>query len=267
MHRLKDKRALVTGAAQGIGLAIARRFAEQGARVILSDINDGLGEEVSRTLGEGACYRHLDVSREADWQQLAAELAGEDGGLDIVVNNAGITGFLESPGPHDPEHLDMDSWHTVHATNMDGVALGCKYAIQLCKHSAAASIINISSRSGVVGIPGAAAYASSKAAVRNHSKSVALYCAEQGYPIRCNSIHPAAIMTPMWDAMLGQGEARDAAIKAVEAGIPMGRMGDADDVAYAALYLASDESKYLTGIELTIDGGILAGAQAAPEQT
>ena len=267
MNRLNNKHALVTGAAQGIGLAIARRFVEQGARVILSDVNDSLGEEVSRALGERASYRHLDVASEEDWQQLAKDLLDRGEGLDIVVNNAGITGFLESPGPHDPEHLDMASWQTVHATNMDGVALGCKYGIQLCKGSSAASIINISSRSGLVGIPGAAAYAASKAAVRNHSKSVALYCAGQGYPIRCNSIHPAAIMTPMWDAMLGQGEAREAAIREVEAGIPMGRMGEPDDVAYAALYLASDESKYLTGIELTIDGGILAGAQAAPTQS
>ncbi|MCG8526331.1 MAG: SDR family oxidoreductase, partial [Opitutales bacterium] len=175
-----------------------------------------------------------------------------------------ITGFVETPGPHDPEHLDLDSWHNVHATNLDGVALGCKYAIGLMKQSAAASIVNISSRSGVVGIPAASAYASSKAAVRNHTKSVALYCAQQGYAIRCNSIHPGAILTPMWDTMLGDGEQRDAAIEAIAADVPLGVMGEPNDVAYAALYLASDESKYVTGIELTIDGGILAGSAAAP---
>ena len=132
------------------------------------------------------------------------------------------------------------------------------------KASQAASIINISSRSGLVGIPAAAAYAASKAAVRNHSKTVALYCAEQGYAIRCNSVHPGAILTPLWDAMLGEGEHREEAIKAVASDVPLGTMGEPDDVAHAVVYLASDESKYVTGIELVIDGGILAGSSAAP---
>jgi 3(or 17)beta-hydroxysteroid dehydrogenase len=122
----------------------------------------------------------------------------------------------------------------------------------------------VNSRSGVVGIPGAVAYAANKAAVRNHTKSVALYCAEKGYDIRCNSIHPAAIMTPMWDAMLGEGEQRAKSIKKIESGIPLGHFGEPNDVAYGALYLACDESKYVTGTELTIDGGILAGSEARP---
>lgn len=264
MARLKGKIALVTGAAQGIGLSIAQLFADEGATVILSDINDELGEAESGHISGNTEYRHLDVASEGDWQRAEQELLSKFGSLDVVVNNAGISGFLETSGPHDPEHLDIASWHKVHATNLDGVALGCKYGISLCRQSAGASIVNISSRSGIVGIPGAAAYASSKAAVRNHTKSVALYCAEKGYPIRCNSIHPAAIMTPMWDAMLGEGEARAAGIRAVEAGIPMKKMGEPLDVAYAALYLASGESKYLTGIEINVDGGILAGASAAP---
>ncbi len=128
------------------------------------------------------------------------------------------------------------------------------------------SIINISSRSGLVGIPRAVAYASSKAAIRNHTKSVALYCAEERYPIRCNSIHPAAILTPMWEPMLGKTEEqRQAALASISQDIPLKKMGEPLDVAYAAVYLASDESKYLTGVELNIDGGILAGAAAAPK--
>ncbi|NEQ47311.1 MAG: SDR family oxidoreductase [Leptolyngbya sp. SIOISBB] len=266
MRRVEDKIALVTGAARGIGLAIAKLLASEGATVILSDINDVLGEKSARDVAGNSEYRHLDVAVEAEWQALADDIEQKYGHLDIVINNAGITGFLETSGPHDPENLDMASWHKVHATNLEGVALGCKYAIKLMKASARASIVNISSRSGLVGIPAAVAYASSKAAVRNHSKSVALYCAEKGYPIRCNSIHPGAILTPMWDAMIGEGPQREAAIKAIAADVPLKVMGTPDDVAYAALYLASDESKYVTGIELNIDGGILAGSVAAPSK-
>jgi len=264
MSRLEGKTAVITGAARGIGQAIAQLFSSEGARVVLSDIDDELGNAVARKIGVSATYIHLDVSKEADWETASHFIEKEYGPIDIVINNAGITGFLETSGPHDPENLDMDSWHKVHETNLDGVALGCKYGIRLMKNATSASIVNISSRSGLVGIPAAAAYASSKAAVRNHTKSVALYCAEKGYPIRCNSIHPGAIFTPMWDAMLGEGAQREAAIRDTAAGVPLGVMGDAEDVAYAALYLASNESKYVTGIELNVDGGILAGSTAAP---
>ena len=126
------------------------------------------------------------------------------------------------------------------------------------------SIINISSRSGMVGIPGAAAYASSKAAIRNHSKTVA--CAQNGWNIRCNSIHPAAIMTPMWEPMLGQGETREQAIKAMVKDTPLQRFGEASEVAAIAVMLGSDEARYITGAEMTIDGGILAGSAAVPGQ-
>ena len=266
MGRLKNKVALVTGAARGIGQAIAELFAAEGAQVIVTDVLKKEGQAVANGIGKKAEFMDLDVSQEADWKRVCDYLADHYNGLDILVNNAGITGFLEAAGPFDPENLDMDSWHQVMQTNLDGVALGCKYAIQLMKMTGAGSIVNISSRSGIVGIPAAAAYAASKAGVRNHSKSVALYCAEQAYPIRCNSIHPGAILTPMWDAMLGTGEQRDAAIAEVTAEVPLGTMGEPKDVAYAALYLASDESKYVTGSELHIDGGILAGSIAAPQQ-
>lgn len=266
MHRLQDKVVLVTGAARGIGLAIAELFCEEGAKVILSDIRDELGEKVTSTINGEAVYHHLDVADEKDWALASSYILNKYGKLDVLINNAGITGFLETTGPHDPENLDIESWHKVHRVNLDGVAFGCKQAIKLMRDTSSASIVNISSRSGIVGIPGAAAYASSKAAIRNHTKTVALYCAEKGYSIRCNSIHPGAILTPMWDAMLGEGEARQEAIKAVEKDIPLNRMGEANDVAYAALYLASEESKYVTGIELNVDGGILAGSSAAPSQ-
>jgi NAD(P)-dependent dehydrogenase (short-subunit alcohol dehydrogenase family) len=255
---------LVTGAASGIGRAIAERFHAEGAVVVLTDIEDIAGEAAARALGDRAQYLRLDVRREDHWRAAFTALKHQYNRLDVLVNNAGISGWPQTKGPHDPEHLDLESWHQVHATNLDGVALGCKYAIQLMKHHLSGSIVNISSRSGVVGIPAVTAYASSKAAVRNHTKSVALYCAQQRYGIRCNSIHPGAILTPMWDAILGTDEHRAARIQGVAKEVPLGRMGTPLDVAHAAVYLASDESAYVTGAELHIDGGLLAGTAATP---
>lgn len=265
MQRLENKVALITGSARGIGKAIAELFASEGANVIVSDINDSLGNQTVNEINSSNCeYKHLDVSLEDDWIIISKYIRSKFGKLDILVNNAGITGFIESSGPHDPENLDINSWQKVHAVNSDGVALGCKYAIKLMKENGG-SIVNISSRSGLVGIPQAVAYASSKASVRNHTKSVALYCADMNYGIRCNSIHPGAILTPMWDEMLPKDEdQKKEAIKAISQDIPLKVMGEAKDVAYATLYLASDESKYVTGIELNVDGGILAGSSAAP---
>jgi 3(or 17)beta-hydroxysteroid dehydrogenase len=144
------------------------------------------------------------------------------------------------------------------------VFLGCRYAIGAMKGRGAGSIINISSRSGQVGQPAAAAYAASKAAVRNHTKTVALYCAEQGWAIRCNSIHPGAILTPMWEPLLGEGEDRAARMAAFVADTPLRRFGDPAEVAALAVLLASDEATYMTGAELTIDGGLLAGSAVRP---
>lgn len=263
MGRLKGKIALVTGSSQGIGEAIVERFVKEGAMVILTDIADEKGEKIAQKLGASAHYHHLDVGDEGKWVKLMAHIMQEFGQLDVLVNNAGITGFSEGFGPQDPEHTSLEDWHKIHRVNMDGVFLGCKHALRVMKKKGG-SIINMSSRSGMVGIPRAAAYASSKASNRNHTKTVALYCAEKGYNIRCNSIHPGAILTPLWDAMLGNGETRTQAIEAVAAGVPLHRMGTPEEVAALVLYLATDESGYITGSEFTIDGGILAGSTASP---
>jgi 3(or 17)beta-hydroxysteroid dehydrogenase len=262
--RLANKVALVTGAARGIGAAIAEAFVAEGAVVYVSDIDDVAGQNVAVWLGDSAVYRHLDVRNEPEWSAVTAAVVAERGRLDVVVNNAGITGLEDGPVRHDPEHASLDDWRAVHRTNLDGVFLGCKYAIRAMRPRRAGSIINISSRSGLVGIPAAAAYASSKAAVRNHTKSVALYCAEQGLRVRCNSIHPAAILTPMWEPMLGQGPDREARMRAFVRDTPLRRFGTPEEVAAVAVLLASDESAYMTGAELNIDGGILAGSAAAP---
>ena len=266
MKRLEGKTALVTGAARGIGAAIASAFVDNGAFVYLTDIDDGPGQELAVGLCGQAHYVHLDVRDEDQWQSVMARVLDERAGLNVLVNNAGITGFEGGCFVHDPEHVSLEDWRAVHRTNLDGVFLGCKHAIQAMRRSASVgSIINISSRSGLVGIPAAAAYASSKAAVRNHTKTVALYCAEQGLPIRCNSIHPAAILTPMWEPMLGEGPEREIRMREFVQDCPMRRFGRPDEVAAVAVLLASDEAAYMNGAELNMDGGILAGAVAAPK--
>lgn len=262
--RLNGKISLVTGAARGIGAAIAEAFAREGSTVWLADIRDDDGSRTSRKLGSQAVYRRLDVRADADWTNVVDEILAADGRLDVVVNNAGITGFEDAAGSHDPEHASLDDWHAVHRTNLDGVFLGCKHAIRAMRPRGTGSIINISSRSGQVGIPGAAAYASSKAAVRNHTKTVALYCAEQGLQIRCNAILPAAVLTPMWEPLLGEGPERARNMADIVADTPLRRFAEPGEVAALAVLLASDEATYMTGSELTIDGGLLAGTAARP---
>ena len=259
MPRLNTKTCIVTGAGRGIGAAIARAFATEGASVVVTDKDEDSAAALARDIG-GQAMR-LDVASEQDWEALAQAWPE----CDVMVNNAGITGFEEGLRPHDPETASLQDWRAGHAVNLDGTFLGCRYAIRAMRARGAGSIINISSRSGLVGIPAAAAYASSKAAVRNHTKSVALYCAEQGLNIRCNSIPPAAILTPMWEPMLGTGLDRAERMAAFVADTPLRRFGDAEEVAALAVLLASDEAAYMTGAELNIDGGLLAGSAATPK--
>ena len=258
MQILSDTLCVVTGSARGIGKAVCEAFVREGARVLLTDIDDDTGQAAARELG---CEWHrLDVASEADWDALAKAYPT----VDVLVNNAGITGFEDGPAPHDPENASLAEWHRVHAVNTAGCFLGCRYALRAMRAAGTGSIINMSSRSGMVGIPGAAAYAASKAAIRNHTKSVALYAAQQGLAIRCNSIHPAAVLTPMWEPMLGEGPEREANMAALVADTPLKRFGTVEEVAALCVYLASDESGYMTGAELTLDGGLLAGSAASP---
>ena len=263
MGRLQDKVTLVTGAASGIGAGIARAFAREGAIVWLTDIDEPGGAALAAELGERHRFARLDVAVEADWA-LVEELVAAHGRLDVLVNNAGITGLEAGTAPHDPEHATVAEWRRVHQVNLEGTFLGCRAAIRAMRPQRRGSIINMSSRSGLVGIPRAAAYASSKAAIRNHTKSVALWCASEGLEIRCNSVHPAAIMTPMWDAMLGTGPDREARIAAMAKDTPLKRFGTVEEVAELVVFLASDEATYITGSEFDIDGGLLAGSAASP---
>ena len=226
--------------------------------VILTDIDETLGQKTAEALG--ARFEPLDVSQEDQWQRISNKFPK----LDILVNNAGITGFESGEMVHDPAHVSLEAWRAVHAVNLDGTLLGCRYAINAMKDNGTGSIINISSRSGLVGIPGAAAYASSKAAIINHTRSVALYCAQQGWQIRCNAIAPAAILTEIWEPMLGDGPDREARMAALVADTPLKRFGEPSEVAAVAVMLASDEAAYMTGETLTLDGGLLAGSAASP---
>ncbi len=265
MGRLDGKIALVTGAARGIGLAVARAFVAEGAAaVVLGDIRDEEGRAAAASAGPGATYLHLDVREERDWASAVADVVLRHRRLDVLVNNAGITG-LEDPGATgDPEHVTLEHWRAVMATNLEGAMLGCKHGIRAMRRTGAGSIVNVSSRSGLVGMPGAAAYAASKAGVRNHTKTVALWCAQEGLAIRCNSVHPAAILTPMWEPLLGDGPDREARIRAFVAETPLRRFGTPEEVAAVCVHLASDESVYTTGAEFHVDGGLLAGSAAVP---
>ena len=254
MGRVANKIALVTGAAQGLGEAIAHKLAEEGAVVIATDINEaGVAETAAainaRFEGRAHSLKH-DVTSLDEWTA-AVELAERLGGLNILVNNAGIG----SIGNVVDETLER--WRMVHAVDLDSVFFGCKVALPLMERSGAGSIINISSIAGIIAGHNYAAYNSAKAAVCHLSKSIALDCARRQTDIRCNSVHPVFIDTPILDGMSGRNE-RDVLLQKLGKQIPIGKVGEPDDVAFAVLYLASDESKFVTGSELRVDGGISA---------
>jgi len=258
--RLADKVAIVTGAASGIGLATARAFLRAGARVAASDLDApdlaALGLDPDSTLG----LAH-DVGEEADWGEVVAATLSRFGRLDILVNNAGVGGV----GPL----LDtsLADWRAVMRVNLDGVFLGTRAAVramQAAERTSTGTVVNVSSVLGLVGAAaGVAAYSASKGAVRLFSKSVALECAALGWTIRVNSVHPGYIATPLLERRLRQrAEAEGLAVgdlvRGLEAKHPIGRLGTAEDVAAAILYLASDEAAFVTGAELVIDGGYTA---------
>jgi NAD(P)-dependent dehydrogenase (short-subunit alcohol dehydrogenase family) len=259
MKRFTGRVALVTGDTSEIGIACARRFLCEGARVILAGRGGVAGRGAAERLGAGCSHRDLDVRVEADWEALLTAIAAEHGRLDILVNNAGISGTgEEDPGALDPETATLDGWRNIHATNLDGAFLGCKHAMRLLRESPGGAIVNVGSGSANAGRPTRAAYASSKAALASLSRSVAIHCAARGYPVRCNTVMPSRILTAIWDPVLGAGPERERRLASLAERVPLRRFGTPEEVAAAVLFLASDEASFITGSELTVDGGLAA---------
>ena len=247
--RLQGKVALITGAARGQGAAEARLFAQEGAKVVLADVTDQEGIAVATEIAEegaDAIYVHLDVTNEAEWEAAVIETVSKFGKLDILVNNAGIwrRGHVTE--------TSSEQWDSILDVNSKGVFLGTKAAIPEMRKAGGGSIVNISSTAGLVGSRTSAAYSASKGAVRIFSKSTAIQYASEG--IRANSIHPGPIDTDMGDQVWPDATSREASISRTA----LARIGTAKDIAYGALYLASDEASFVTGSELVIDGGVTA---------
>ncbi|GAA1405030.1 3-alpha-hydroxysteroid dehydrogenase [Glutamicibacter uratoxydans] len=242
--RLAGKRALITGAAKGMGAAHARAFIEAGAQVLLADVDDGAGAALAKELG--ASYIHLDVTRATDWDAAVARAASEFGGLDVLVNNAGI--FAQAP----LEDTTDEVWQRVLNINLTSAFLGMRAAAGELKKSGNASIINVSSTAGLEGYPGQHAYAASKWGLRGVTKTAALELAEFG--VRVNSLHPGAIATPLITAFREVTE-EDLSGNTLE------RFARPEEVTGLMVFLASDESSFCTGAEYVVDGGITAGTR------
>ena len=248
-NRLKNKVAFITGGAQGLGKEMAKSMISEGAQVIISDINE---ITLVETASELSCdHIVLDVTSKDQWQHAITKIKEDVGSLNILVNNAGMG------GGGDVESTDLQLWELVHKVNLDSVFMGCKYSLPLMRDSGDGSIINISSMSGIIASHNTSAYNSSKAAVRHLSKSVALHCAKTTNLVRCNSIHPVFTRTAMVQSMIDSAPERNIEEKLVQQ-IPIRKLAEPIDIANAAVFLASDESSFITGTELIIDGGLSA---------
>lgn len=247
MGRVQDKIAIVTGGASGIGRATSLLLGREGATVVVADLDEAGGQKTAEEIGAPSIFVRHDVTEEAAWQSLIADTVQRFGRLDVLVNNAGIV----IPGT--VENTSLEDWRKIQAVNSEGVFLGCKHAIPALTVSGGGSIVNISSVAALVGTPAYAAYAASKGAVRSLTQTVAVHCARQKNGVRCSSVHPGGIDTPMVRNLAG---AQQPAPRA--AGGAMPPLGQPEDIANMVLYLASDESRLVNGAAMVVDGGMTA---------
>lgn len=256
--RVAGKNALITGAAGGLGQSMAHMLAREGAKVAVTDVNLDGARALAAAInadhpGQAFAYAH-DVASEGEWSRVIDQAVADMGGLSILVNNAGVGGplaFVEAD--------TVENWQRQFEINLLSIMFGCKHAMPHLRAAAPASIVNISSVAGLGAAPGMGAYNATKAGVWMYSKTVALEAAKAEWNVRCNSVHPVFIKTPILDPFIAMaGGDEDKAHERLARGIPLKRIGEPDDVAYCVLYLASDESKFVTGAEFKIDGGTLA---------
>ena len=251
--RVQDKVAFITGGASGFGRQSALRLVEQGAMVFVTDMNESGLEETRRLVGKNIAGTKLDVTAPDEWARAVDQALATFGSIDIMLNSAG-----NAPGPDNIEAITEAIWDQVIDCHLTGTFLGCQHAVRVMKANGGGSIINLSSVLGIRGYPDSLAYCAAKGGVRMLTKSVAVHCGTQGYGIRCNSIHPGYMMTPMVTDWVESEEDGEALMARLVAHHPIGRLGDADDIAQMVVYLASDESKYVTGAEMVVDGGYTA---------
>ncbi len=257
MGRLQGKVAVITGGAGGIGSAAARLFVKEGAKVTIVDVAAKQGESLAKEIG--CDFLSLDVTSEQQWAEVINKVQQKHKNIHVLVNTAGVEGkFLGDAGS--PEKTTMEEWRHVHAINLDGTFLGCRTVLPVMRQFGAGSIINVSSMVASYGSPALTAYGSSKAAVLQLTRSVALHGSRDNNAVRCNAVQPGLIRTRMLDNVYTE-MGRSAGMNAAEAEessrktVPLGRIGEPDDIAYMILYLASDEAKYVTGSEFQVDGG------------
>ena len=251
MGRLTNKHVLITGGGSGIGRTTAKVLSDEGAKVVVSDINIDAVTQTAEDIGNSVIAIKHDVTDDESWKDVLEFSETHLGKLNVLVNCAGIAALGNI------EETTFEDWKKIHSVDLDSVFLGCKFALPIMSKYGNGSIVNISSISGIIAGHNLAAYNSAKAGVRHLTKSIALHCARKSYNIRCNSIHPAFINTSMLDDILGHDTRETGRVKLAQQ-VPLKTVGDTEDVAWAIVYLASDESKFMTGAEIILDGGLSA---------